>query len=177
MLQALKLFVIFFKIGVIGFGGGYGMLPLIQKEIVGGGYLTKKEFWDIVAIAGTTPGPIAVNVATFVGYRVAGVFGAAISTFGVVLPAFVVILLVAMGLWKYFDAKEMRWILTGIKSAIIGFMVFAALSLFRAIGASKPMVLTLAVISFTSLLFGANPFLIILIFMGAGFALGRFGLL
>ncbi len=168
----LKLFLIFFKIGVIGFGGGYGMLPLIEHEIIGNAYLTRKEFWDIVAIAETTPGPIAVNVATFVGYRVGGILGSVVSTFGVVLPAFLVILSIAMGFRKFLESDQARWILTGMKSAIVGFMVMAAFSLFKVIPASKVLVFALAVASFASLYLGANPFFVILVFAGVGYLLG-----
>ncbi len=175
-LEILKLFLIFFKIGVIGFGGGYGMLPLIEREIVGRGYLTRREFWDIVAIAATTPGPIAVNAATFVGYRTSGILGAALSTFGVVLPAFIVILLIAMGFRALLQTEEARWILMGMKSAIVGLLAMAAFSLFKAIEASKVAVLVLAVISFLSLFMGANPFMVILIFAGVGFVLGKMGI-
>ena len=83
----LKLFVTFFKIGLFTIGGGYAMLALIRQEIVRHGWLTVQEFVDIVGIAEMTPGPIAVNAATFVGYRTAGLGGALLATAGVALPS------------------------------------------------------------------------------------------
>ena len=172
----LRLFLIFLKVGVIGFGGGYGMLPLIEREIVGRGFLTKREFWDMVAIAQTTPGPIAVNVATFVGYRMGGVLGSALCTFGVVLPAFIVILIIAIGAKRFLYLKEVQWILIGIKSAIIGLMLLASYSLYNAIPAPKKWVVLMAAGSFLLLIFKTNPFLVILIFAVIGFILGKIGL-
>ncbi len=92
----IRLFFEFFKVGLFTFGGGYAMIPLIQKDIVEGHHwLTMEQFTDIVAIAEMTPGPIAVNSATFVGYKVAKLWGALVSTLGVVLPSFLVIWAIA----------------------------------------------------------------------------------
>lgn len=85
----LKLFLSFVKIGLFSFGGGYAMIPLIQKEIESHGWLTPSQFIDIIAIAEMTPGPIAINSATFVGYNTAGFLGGAVATFGVALPSLV----------------------------------------------------------------------------------------
>ena len=91
MMLLLKLFWSFLQIGLFTFGGGYAMLPLIQREIIDvNGWLTMEQFLDIVAVAEMTPGPIAINSATFVGYRVAGVLGSFAATFGVVLPSFII---------------------------------------------------------------------------------------
>ena len=91
----LTLFLVFAKIGLFSFGGGYAMIPLIQREISRRGWMTDAEFIDIVAIAEMTPGPIAVNAATFVGFKTAGLLGGVIATIGVALPSCVLILLVA----------------------------------------------------------------------------------
>ena len=89
--NALILFVTFLKIGAFTFGGGYAMIPIIEKEICDKHkWLKGEEILDIFAIAESTPGPIAINSATFVGYKVAGFFGAFCATFGVVLPSFVI---------------------------------------------------------------------------------------
>jgi chromate transporter len=176
-MKVLLLFLTFLKIGFIGFGGGYGMLPLIESEIVGKNWLSKKEFWDLVAIAGSTPGSIAVNVATFVGYRIAGVIGAALSTIGVVLPAFLVILLVIMGLGNLLKTEQARWIQNGMKSAIIGFLLMAAYSLYSVIDSPKKVVVSLAAASFVLVFLGINPFLLIVLFAVLGFFLGRFGIM
>jgi hypothetical protein len=91
----LELFGVFFKIGLFGFGGGYAMIPLLEGEISAHGWLPVREFADIVAISQMTPGPIMVNAATYIGYRVAGFLGSAIATFGVSLPSLVLVMLVA----------------------------------------------------------------------------------
>ena len=176
-MKLLMLFLVFMKIGFIGFGGGYGMLPLIENEVVGRGWLSKGEFWDLVAIASSTPGPIAVNVATFAGYRIAGIFGALLATSGAVIPAFFVILFIAMGMKEVLKTKEAAWVLTGMKSAIIGLLFIAAYSLYNVIHAPKIIVIALAVSSFVLVLFGMNPFLTILMFAALGFILGRIGVI
>ena len=87
----LTLFLTFFKIGAFTFGGGYAMIPLIQKEAVEKHkWISDEDILDIIAIAESTPGPIAINSATFMGYRVAGVLGSAAATFGTVLPSFLI---------------------------------------------------------------------------------------
>ncbi|MBQ1988903.1 MAG: chromate transporter, partial [Clostridia bacterium] len=94
--KALQLFLTFFKIGAFTFGGGYAMIPLIQKEVVEEKkWITDDDILEIIAIAESTPGPIAINSATFVGYRVCGFWGSFFSTLGVVLPSFVIILIIS----------------------------------------------------------------------------------
>ena len=91
------LFVTFFKIGAFTFGGGYAMIPLIQKEVVESkGFITDEDILDIFAIAESTPGPIAINSATFIGYKIAGVLGSFFATLGVVLPSFIIIFIISM---------------------------------------------------------------------------------
>ena len=176
-MRLLMLFLVFLKIGLIGFGGGYGMLPLIESEVVGRGWLSKGEFWDLVAIASSTPGPIAVNVATFAGYRIGGVFGAFLATTGAVTPAFFVILFIAIGMKEVLKTKEASWVLTGMKAAIIGLLFIAAYSLYNVIDAPKKIVIALAGSSFLLVLFGMNPFFTILMFAALGFILGKFGVI
>ena len=91
----LKLFLIFFEIGAVSFGGGYGMVSLIREIVLSNGWMTESEFMSFVAVTESTPGPIAVNMATFVGASQGGVFGALVATLGVVLPSFIIILLIA----------------------------------------------------------------------------------
>ena len=97
----IKLLLTFMKIGLFSFGGGYAMIPMIEKEIEGHGWLSATEFFDIVAIAEMTPGPIAVNSATFVGYRTAGYFGGLIATIGVAIPSLVLILIISRYFFKF----------------------------------------------------------------------------
>ena len=89
----LQLFLTFLKIGAFTFGGGYAMIPLIRESVLGYGWLSEEQILNFIAIAESTPGPIAVNMATFVGASQAGILGALVATLGVVLPSFIIILL------------------------------------------------------------------------------------
>ena len=92
----LELLLTFMLVGALGFGGGYAVLPLIEEQlVVNHGWLTTQEFIDILTLSEMTPGPIAVNAATFSGNRIAGVFGGIVATIGVVLPSFVIVILIA----------------------------------------------------------------------------------
>ena len=126
MMLLLKLFWSFLQIGLFTFGGGYAMLPLIQREIIDvNGWLTMEQFLDIVAVAEMTPGPIAINSATFVGYRVAGVLGSFAATFGVVLPSFIIVLIIAtlFKRFKYLDSAQAAS--KGIRSAVVALIALA----------------------------------------------------
>ncbi|MDD5565908.1 MAG: chromate transporter [Candidatus Omnitrophica bacterium] len=128
----VKLFWEFFKIGLFTFGGGYAMIPLIEKEIVNKyHWLTMEQFTDLVAIAEMTPGPIAVNSATFVGYKVSKFWGAVGSTAGVVLPSFLIILVVASVFFSIQDNQIVQAAFKGLRPAIFGLIIVAALSIGR----------------------------------------------
>lgn len=124
--KVIQLFTTFFKIGIFTFGGGYAMISLLQKEVVEKkGWFTDHDISDVVAIAETTPGPIAINMATFVGYKIKGVKGAIAATFGVVLPSFLILFLIAMAFQKYMDQKIVQKAFWGIRIAVIGLMLKA----------------------------------------------------
>ena len=121
-----QLFFTFFKIGAFTFGGGYAMLPLIQVEVIDTyGWLTLNEFLEIIAIAEMTPGPVAINTATFVGYRTAGFFGSVAATLGVVLPSFLIILLIARLFTGLTKSSWTKGVFTGVKPAVIGLIGLA----------------------------------------------------
>ena len=126
----LQLFYSYLKIGFFGFGGGYAMLSLIQNEIVvQHGWLTNAEFTDIVAISQMTPGPIAINSATYVGYEVAGIWGSVVATFAVCLPALTLMILLTK---FYLLLKENRYLkgaITAMHPVVIGMILAAALML------------------------------------------------
>lgn len=125
----LDLFFSFAKIGLFTFGGGYAMLPLIEREVIDGrGWVTLAEFVDIVAIAEVTPGPIAVNSATFVGYRLAGVWGGVVSTLGVITPSVVIVLLLAVLASRFAESTALRRIKGGMRPAVAGLIAAAAFS-------------------------------------------------
>ena len=122
-----QVFATFFKIGAFTFGGGYAMIPLIQKEAVENhGWITDDDILEIIAIAESTPGPIAINSATFVGYRTCGVLGAACATFGVVLPSFVIILAISYVLKQFQEITAVKYAFNGIRAGVLA-LLFKAL--------------------------------------------------
>lgn len=123
----LELFWSFLKIGLFSFGGGYAMIPLIQKEIEANNWICPSEFIDIIAIAEMTPGPIAVNTATFVGYRTVGVFGSVAATIGIALPSFIIIILLSGLFFQVRRTFLNIMIFAGIRPVITGLIVAAAI--------------------------------------------------
>ncbi|MDX9872492.1 MAG: chromate transporter [Clostridia bacterium] len=127
-----ELFKTFFLIGAFSFGGGYGMLPLIQQEVViSHQWLTMHQFSDILAIAEVTPGPVAINTATFVGYKMAGVFGSAAATLGVIVPSFIIILCLAGVVLRNKDNKYFQSAFMGLRPVVVALVVGAALLIGR----------------------------------------------
>ena len=123
----LILFLVFLKIGAFTFGGGYAMLPIIKSEIVSAGWMSEELLYDFIAVSESTPGPIAVNMATFVGFERGGVPGALLSTLGIALPAFAVMLIFS-ALYSRFNGSGIAiGIMTGIRPAVIGLIGAAAL--------------------------------------------------
>jgi len=123
----LELLITFFKIGLFSFGGGYGMIPLIEREIVSRNWLTGPEFVDIISISEMTPGPISINTATFVGYNMGGVAGGAAATTGVVLPSLILILIVSHYLEKFRQNKLKEEIIHGIRPVVVALITQAVL--------------------------------------------------
>lgn len=122
----LSLFLTFLKIGAFTFGGGYAMIPLIQQEVINHGWLDTEELIDFIAISESTPGPLAVNVSTFVGMQTGGILGALCATLGVVLPSFVIILIVAKVFEKFQRSKIVNGAMIGLKGSVVG-LIGAAL--------------------------------------------------
>ena len=130
--RAATLFVTFLKIGAFTFGGGYAMIPLIQREVVEQHkWITDEDILEIVAIAESTPGPIAINSATFVGYRVCGVLGAACATLGVVLPSFVIILTIAGILQQFREVQAVQYAFNGIRAGVLALIFKALWSMYK----------------------------------------------
>ncbi len=128
----LELFIRFLKIGIIGFGGGWAILPIIEREIVeDAGWLSEDEYYDLVAIAGSTPGPVAVNAATFVGYRLGGVPGALVATSAVIIPPITIILIIAYMIHGYMGNPVIRSVLNVLKAVIIGLISLALYSMVK----------------------------------------------
>ncbi len=125
----LKLFIAFLKIGAVSFGGGYGMISLIRDDCLANGWLTEAELLNFIAVAESTPGPIAVNMATFVGSSQGGIFGAFLATLGVVLPSFVIILLIATVFTRLLKYGGVKAVLGGIRPAIVALILGTAVTM------------------------------------------------
>ena len=123
----LELFIVFFRIGLFTFGGGYGMLPLIQQEVLSRGWMEADELFRFIGVCESTPGPIAVNLATFVGSSRAGLAGAACATAGVVLPALIVMLLIAAILRGFRQNRYVRAAMAGIRPVVAGMVTATGL--------------------------------------------------
>ncbi len=180
----LELFWVFFKIGAFTFGGGYAMLPLAQEAILKHGWMDSQSVVDFIAISESTPGPFAVNMATFAGMQTAGLLGAVCATVGVVLPSFVIILLIAGGLQKFRQNKLVSGAMSGLRPAVVGMIAAAVIS----VGQTTFGVLSLWSGAFwlSLLIFGGclalsfrkvHPLWLILLAGGTGVAAGYMGLL
>ena len=136
----LQLFYTFFKIGLFGFGGGYAMLSMIQGEVVTRyDWVSTQEFTDIVAISQSTPGPIGINAATYVGFTATGsIWGSVIATFAVVLPSFILMLTISKFFLKYQKHPVVESIFNGLRPAVVGLLASAALVLMNAENFGSP---------------------------------------
>ncbi len=130
--KALQLFITFFKIGAFTFGGGYAMIPLISKEVVENKkWITDDDILEIIAIAESTPGPIAINSATFVGYRVCGFWGSFFATLGTVLPSFCIILAISYVLEEFEHIKAVQYAFNGIRAGVLALLVKALVTMYN----------------------------------------------
>ena len=183
----LELFFTFFMIGAFTVGGGYAMLPLIQEEVAAKGWVDNAALVDFVAVSESTPGPFAVNMATYVGSEVGGFFGSVCATLGVVLPSFLIILIVARCYEQFRQSKTVKGIMSGLKPAVVGLIggavisvgatvffpagwtlhVFTSLSFYLAAGISAVML----VLAFKKV----HPILIICLSAVLGIAFGYLG--
>jgi chromate transporter len=125
----LQLFLTFLKIGVVSFGGGYGMIAMIRESVLANGWMAEEELMNFIAVAESTPGPIAVNMATFIGSVQGGVGGALIATIGVVLPSFIIILVLAALFKNLLKYEGVRAGLDGVRPAIVGLILATALAM------------------------------------------------
>ena len=119
----IKLFLTFLKVGAVSFGGGYGMIAMIRDIVLSEGWMTDGELLNFIAVAESTPGPIAVNMATFVGSQQAGLGGALIATLGIVLPSFVVILIVAALIRNLLQYRGVKAFLMGLRPVVVGLVL------------------------------------------------------
>ncbi len=126
----LQLFLSFLQVGMFSFGGGYAAMPLIQEQVVmHHGWLTMEEFTDLITISEMTPGPIAVNSATFVGTQIAGVAGALVATLGCILPSCVLVILIARFYLKYRNMSMLQGVLSSLRPAVVAMIASAGVSI------------------------------------------------
>lgn len=161
------LFKTFFLIGLFGFGGGYAMLPLIQKEIVfKHAWLTAQQFADIIAVAEITPGPIAINTATYVGYQIAGLTGSVFATLGVVAPSFILIATLANIVLKNKNNPYFQGVFRGLRPIVVALIIGAAINLgLNTISTASSLILTLIALA----LFSLTKIHPIILLLGFGF--------
>lgn len=127
----LQLLLTFMKIGLFSFGGGLAVLPLIEDELVHNlGWLSASEFVDILTLSEMTPGPIAINSATFAGNRVAGIYGGIVATLGVVLPSFIIVLTLAYLYFKYQNIDLLQGVIAGLRPAVVALIASAGVTIF-----------------------------------------------
>ncbi len=124
-----KLFFTFLEIGAVSFGGGYGMISLIREKVTVNAWLTESEFLNFIAVSESTPGPLAVNMATFIGSSQGGILGALAATLGVVLPSFIIILIIAAVLTNLLKYAGVRSFLEGIRPCIVAMILTTALTM------------------------------------------------
>ena len=131
----LTLFLEFFKIGLFSFGGGFGMIPLVEEAVVNHGWLSESSFYDFIGVCESTPGPIAINMATYIGSTQGGLLGSIVATLGVVLPSFIIILLIASVLKHFTENKYFKSFVKGVQPVVVGLLVSTGfIMLLKAIG-------------------------------------------
>ena len=171
----LDLFLTFFKVGAFTFGGGYAMLPLIQEEVIANEWLFENEIINFIAVSESTPGPFAINIATYIGSEMAGIIGAICATLGVVLPSLIIIILVAKFFEKFKTNKIVKGCMTGLKPAVVGLIGASVLSIGKTVFiengfsiVSLILFLSMSVLAFKKV----HPIIIILISALVGIVLG-----
>jgi len=151
------LFLTFFKIGAFTFGGGYAMIPFIEKETVEKrGWIKSEDILDIVAIAESTPGPIAINSATFVGYKIAGFFGSFFATLGIVLPSFIIILIISYLLKSFADIKAVQYAFFGIRAGVLALIIKALITMYKKCPKNKVAYFVMLFSFFITVIFDIN---------------------
>lgn len=179
----LELFLTFLQIGAFSFGGGYGMISLIREKVLIHGWLTEEELLNMIAVAESTPGPIAVNMATFVGSEQGSIFGALSATLGVVLPSFLIILLIASLMRNLIKNAGVKAFLGGVRPCVVGLILSTAITMFMStvigfgsIGDTISVdvkgiiifAILIAIVSVAKLTFKKNPSPILMILISAG---------
>ncbi len=125
----LELFLEFFKIGAFTFGGGYAMISIIRETVLTHGWLTEEQLLNFIAVAESTPGPVAINMATFIGSSQGGILGSLVATLGVVLPSFIIILIIAALISNFLKYKGVNAFLSGVRPCIVALILATAITI------------------------------------------------
>lgn len=164
MKELFKMFLTFFKIGSFTFGGGYAMIPLIEREVVDNNkWLSKDEFIDIIAISQSFPGALAINSCTFIGYKIGGIAGGILGLLGVALPSFLIILLIAMAFSKFRDMYIVELIFNGINAAVPLLILVGVNSLAQVLPKTATNIIIVIITVLLSVFLNVSPVYIILI--------------
>lgn len=158
------IFKTFFKIGAFTIGGGYAMIPIIQKEVVDNKkWMKNEEFLDAIAVTNSLPGPLAINSATFVGYKTAGVAGAAAAALGAVMPSFIIILIIAIFFSNFSNNAILDNIFAGVRPAVVALILYALVKLAKSAGITK-INIAIGIISLALILFlNLHPIFVVIL--------------
>lgn len=158
----LKLFLSFAKIGMFTIGGGYAMIPLIEREIVKKKWMSKEEFLEMFALTQSLPGVFAVNISIFVGYKMYKIRGGLVCAFATILPSFVIMMLIAMFFARFQDDEVMIRIFNGIRPAVVALILFPCLSAIKALKLKYTALIAPAIATVLVWQFGLSPVYIVL---------------
>ncbi|MEG1254790.1 chromate transporter [Clostridium sp.] len=164
MKKLLNMFITFFKIGSFTFGGGYAMIPLIEREVVDkNSWISKDEFIDIIAISQSFPGALAINSCTFIGYKIGGTLGAVLGLLGVALPSFIIILFIAIAFSKFRNMYIIELIFKGINAAVPILILVGVNSLAKVLDKTATNIVIIIITILLTIFLNVNPVYIILI--------------
>lgn len=163
MKRLLEIFGVFFKIGLFTIGGGYAMLPIIQREVVETkGWMTDEEFLDAISLTNSLPGPLATNSATFVGYRVAKAPGSLAAVLGAATPSVLIILLIAMVFGNMMEYPVVQYIFDGVRPAVVALILYAVIKLARSAKVGEYFNWVAALFGFVAIaVFGLHPIIVV----------------
>lgn len=163
MKTILELFVSIFKIGAFTFGGGYAMIPLIEEELVKNKkWISKEDFLDILVVAQSLPGALAINTSIFVGYKIAGVIGALAALLAVILPCFIIIVIIAAFFMQFRDNYYVNAAFNGIKAAVPMLVLMGAVSLSKGLEKNSRTIITIVIALIALIVFNLNPVIVII---------------
>ena len=172
----LKLFTAFARVGVLTFGGGYAMIPMLEREIVDRhGWATSEELMDYYAVGQCTPGVIAVNTATFIGYKTAGIVGGIVATLGVIFPSFVIITVIAGIIQNFADIPAVKSAFAGIRVCVCVLIFNSVVKLWKGAVRDKAALALCLLVFVLSVFFSISPIVFVVICAAAGILFTRLG--